>query len=148
MTLKNLMERGRTPWSRRYFTTVTRLPPVAFMGSAKNRSFPSRLAGIEVGAVEVQHVLHVALFLRVVARDLEQGEGRHVPVGGVLLDLLGHDHGGQERAAEHDAHHGVLDALVHVGDLVHGEVLHGQGHRRAHDDVVLLLAARTSRRRN
>ena len=46
---------------------------------------------------------------------------------------------GRSAPAEHDAHHGVLDPLVHVGDLVHGEVLHGQRHRRAHDDVVLLL---------
>ena len=43
MTFRNLMERGFTPCSCRYFTMVTRLPPVAFMGSAKNRSLPFRL---------------------------------------------------------------------------------------------------------
>ena len=34
ITLKKRMERGRTPRSARYFMTVTRLPPVAFIGSA------------------------------------------------------------------------------------------------------------------
>ena len=35
------IDRGFTPRSRRYFTMVTRLPPVAFIGSANSRSFPS-----------------------------------------------------------------------------------------------------------
>ncbi len=63
-------------------------------------------------------------------------------MGGILLDFLGHDHRRQEGAAEHDAHDGVLDQLVHVGDLVHGVILQGNGDGRPHDDVVLLFTRR------
>ena len=94
---------------------------------------------VEVRAVEVQHVLHVALFLRIVPGNLEKSKGGDVAAGGVLLDLLRHDDRRQERSPEHDAHHRILDHLVHVGDLVHGKVLHGQRDRRADDEVVLLL---------
>ena len=58
---------------------------------------PRRAAGLLL-AVDLRNVGAAREpLLRLVALDLEEGEGRDVARGGVLLDLLGHDHGRQER---------------------------------------------------
>jgi len=67
-------------------------------------------------------------------------------VRGEFLYFLGHDHRGKQRAAEHHAHDGILDERIDVGNLVHGEILHGYGNRGLYDQVILVGALRPAER--
>ena len=136
------MDRGRTPWSSRYFTTVTRLPPVAFMGSAKNRSLPSRPARskYERSRSSTYSMLRSSF---VSSREiLNRANGVTYPCeeySWISLDMIM----AGSRAPRSMTHITAFSMRSSTsGILCTAKFCTGQRHRGAHDEVVLLLAGR------
>ena len=60
-------------------------------------------------------------------------------MGRILLDFLGHNHGGKQGSSQHDAHDGILNLVVNVGNLVNGIILHRCGDWSFYHQIILVV---------